>query len=186
MKLATAKAGFCRINLILAAKRLGFRVKVNTVLMRGINDDEVFDFLDFSAQHQIEVRFLELMKIGPNVDNYSQYFISADEILKKIFRKEPAVSPSTNSPSSTSYNYLMKSGANIGFIASVSRPFCGACSRLRLSSDGHLRACLFADRGENFRGVPKAGYRRLLEKVMDLKPRLKAESLKDYMYKIGG
>ncbi len=170
---------------IIKAKETGFFVKVNVVLMRGLNDDEVFDFLDFSATHQIEVRFLELMKIGPRHQKHSRMFVSAKEIIGRIEKREQLILQSVNRDS-TSFNFITSSSARIGFIASESLPFCGFCSRLRLTATGILRACLMSEAGVNLRGVSKSEYQKLLCAVMEMKPFERIDSIRQPMYQIGG
>src|SRR3989338_683256 len=154
---------------VLQAKAQGFKVKVNTVVMRGFNDDEIMDFVRFSAEHDVEVRFLELMKIGCALQNHGLNFVSAQEIIKNIEECEKLLPQSVNRDS-TSFNFTTASGAKVGFIASESQPFCGFCSRLRLTATGILRACLMSEAGVNLRGVPPSEYSEILKTVMAMKP----------------
>jgi len=170
---------------ILKTKAMGFRVKVNVVAMRGINDDEVFDFLDFSQRYNIEVRFLELMKIGASCKDQARHFISAQEIIKKIEERE-VLTPESVNRDSTSFNFSTSSGARIGFIASESMPFCGFCSRLRLMATGSLRACLMSEEGINVRGKSKAEYPYLLRTLIKKKPMDRIDHIDQPMYQIGG
>jgi GTP 3',8-cyclase len=167
------------------AQELGFQVKINMVLLRGYNDHEVEDFIQFSAEHNIEVRFLELIKIGVAVDYFDKYFISADEVISRIKPKWD-MSPVEVAFDSTSFIYKLSNGASIGFIASESKPFCSGCSRLRLGPDGHLRPCLMINDGPSLRGLEFKDYPRFLEKVMSLKPTGRIEELNQPMYQIGG
>jgi cyclic pyranopterin phosphate synthase len=177
---------------VLQAKQMGFYVKVNVVLLKGYNDDEVFDFVDFSARYGIEVRFLELMKIGPaapigghcRVDQ-ARLFISAREAIAKIEERQ-TLTPQSVNRDSTSFNFDTSSGARIGFIASESQPFCGFCSRLRLTATGRLRACLMSEAGVDLRGRPKDEYPRLLHSVMGMKPAGRIDHIRQPMYQIGG
>lgn len=164
---------------------MGFYVKVNVVAMRGLNTDEIFDFINFSSQHKIEVRFLELMKIGPYYASHSRLFISAQELIEQIETREKLFAQSVNSDS-TSFNFRTSSGAQIGFIASESQPFCDFCSRLRLTANGVLRACLMSEAGVNLRGQAKGAYPRLLAYVMAMKPTGRLEYIEQPMYQIGG
>jgi cyclic pyranopterin phosphate synthase len=170
---------------ILKAKEMGFNVKVNTILFRGINDDEVFDFLTFSAANDIEVRFLELMKIGPAYEMNPLLFIPAAETIKKIKTKEKLTREKV-SIDSTSFNYTTPSGAKIGFIASESKPFCGSCSRLRLSATGKLRACLMSEAGLDLRDKDENEYREILYSVMGMKPPGRIHHIEQPMNQIGG
>ena len=170
---------------ILKAKEMDFNIKVNTVLLRGVNDHEIFDFINFSAKYGIEVRFLELMKIGQAYKNNNELFISAGEVIDKIKQRE-ILTPVKVSRDSTSFRYNTSSGGKIGFIASESRPFCGSCSRLRLSATGKLRACLMSQAGTNLRGISPNGYKEILEQVIAMKPYERIDYIEQPMYEIGG
>ncbi len=170
---------------ILKAKDMGFHVKINTLVMRNINDKEILDFIDFSSETGIEVRFLELMKIGKGGEQHQQHFVPVDEILETIKQSNELTAFEVENDS-TSFDFLTQSGAHIGFIASESRPFCSSCSRLRLSPKGILRACLMTEKGLNLRGVPVEDYPSVLKKVVEMKPLERLENIEQNMYQIGG
>lgn len=170
---------------IMSAKKLGFNVKINTVLMKGVNDHEVLDFVRFSSENDIEVRFLELMKIGQACVNQNNQFIAADEVLQEI-KKQETLNEVIVPSDSTSFNFTTYSGAKIGFIASESKPFCGSCSRWRLSADGLLRACLMSSQGVNIRGVKFEDYNELVNTVLPMKPIGRIEKINEDMNRIGG
>lgn len=170
---------------VLQAKAKGFKVKVNVVVMRGINDDEIMDFVEFSANHGVEVRFLELMKIGRSNQNHGLYFVPAREIIKRIEESE-TLSPRSVNCDSTSFNFTTSSGAKIGFIASESQSFCSFCSRLRLTATGKLRACIMSEAGVNLRGVPRGEYQGILKTVLKMKPLSRVDHIDQPMYQIGG
>ena len=172
-------------NSVLQAKAKGFQVKVNVVVMRGINDDEIMDFVRFSANHDVEVRFLELMKIGCSNHNHSLKFVPAQEIIKKIEEWETLLPQSVNRDS-TSFNFTTSSGARVGFIASESQSFCSFCSRLRLTATGKLRACIMSEAGVNLRGVPREEYPEILKTVLKMKPLSRIDHIEQPMYQIGG
>ncbi|MCA9400246.1 MAG: radical SAM protein [Candidatus Omnitrophica bacterium] len=170
---------------VLMAKSLDFEVKVNVVLMKGVNDHEVFDFIDFSSRIGIEVRFLELMKIGPFKTQQRNLFISAQEIMDRIesyHQLNPIFKPSD----STSFNFTTSSGAKIGFIASESQPFCSGCSRLRLSAKGHLRACIMSEAGVNIRNLQENELSEVIERVVAMKPTYRIDHIEQPMVQIGG
>lgn len=171
------------LSSIFIAKDMGFSVKINVVVMRGFNHDEILDYIAFSAKHNIEVRFLELMKIGCAVRNFDETFVSAQEMIDQI--NEP-LEKQKMKRDSTSFNFKTLSGAHIGFIASESRPFCGGCSRLRLTADGKLRACLMSEKGADLRGKDKKEYRSIVESVMKMKPTGRIDKISQPMYQIGG
>ncbi len=172
-------------NAIIIAKQEGFHVKTNTVIMRGVNDDEILDFLEFARKQGVEVRFLELMKIGCARNNHDRQFISAREIIEEIERCHQLTPLSVNADS-TALNFLTDHGAKIGFITSESQSFCDFCSRLRLTADGYLRACLMSQAGVSLKEVPVDDYPRLINQVLRLKPRRRIEQIEQPMYQIGG
>lgn len=172
-------------NSIIKARDLGFRVKINTVLMRDINDNEVTDFINFSADTGIEVRFIELMKIGPAYELNPNLFIPADEIISVIKSKQNLTKIKV-SRDSTSFNFLTENGGRIGFIASESKPFCMTCSRLRLSDTGRLRACIMSEKGVELRGRNEMEFRELLSEVMLMKPVERINHIEQPMNQIGG
>jgi len=167
----------------LEAKRLGFKVKINTVAMKGINDHEVEDFINFSEENSIEVRFLELMRIGHACADQTKQFISADELMKKMNRH---LTPEKVALDSTSFNFTTEHGGKVGFIASESKPFCGQCSRWRLSADGIMRACLLKDDGLSIKD--KSADDRLLayQTLLGMKPALRPLEVSHQMNQIGG
>ena len=154
---------------ILAAREMGFDVKVNTIVFRGLNDGELPAFARFSAEHGIEVRFLELMKVGPANARHGELFVPAEEMLTRLRESEELV-PVPVPHDATAFAFQTANGGRLGFIASESKPFCGACSRLRLSATGRLRACLFSEAGLELRGKDAFDYPEILQRVMALKP----------------
>ena len=173
------------LDSVLSAKRLGFHVKINTVLMKGINDHEIFDFIRFSAEHDVEVRFLELMSIGQVSGSKDKLFVPASDIIQMISNREELIGEQ-NECDSTSFKYKTSSGASIGFIASETLPFCSNCSRWRLSADGFLRACLMSEKGICIRDVKPEDYKSKLNELLMMKPYRKIERVEQDMYKIGG
>jgi len=173
------------MNSIFAAKERGFVVKINTVLMKGLNDHEILDFVEFSSQHEIEVRFLELMKIGQACGIQDELFISAETAIKLI-RPEFDLERLHTEVDSTSYNFRTPTGARIGFIASETQSFCANCSRWRLTANGYLRACLMSSKGINFKDTPIENYKTQLEHLLTLKPYKRIEQVNEDMYQIGG
>lgn len=167
----------------LEAKRLGFNVKINTVAMRGINDHEIEDFIQFSEENKIEVRFLELMRIGYACGEQKDQFISADELMKKIHRK---LTPIKVALDSTSFNFTTELGGKIGFIASESKPFCGQCSRWRLSADGIMRACLLKDDGIEIKNKNSDERALAYQTLLGMKPAMRPAEVSHQMNRIGG
>jgi GTP 3',8-cyclase len=170
---------------LLEAKERGFPVKVNAVLIRGANDDEVEDFVDFSAKYDIPVRFLEYMKIGPERKRFDELFVPADEIIDRL-RLRHRLTSVESEVDATAFSFRTDEGAEVGFIASESRPFCHNCSRLRLSARGKLRACLMSEDGVSLVGVPRDRYPEILQAVMAMKPTGRIEEIAQSMNEIGG
>ena len=172
---------------VVKAKSMGFKVKVNAVLLRGLNDtdEELNNFIQFGQKTGIEVRFLELMKIGVANNYFQKHFISAGEVIERLklrnhleYKKMPK--------DSTSFNFSLPKGGEIGFIASESQPFCGHCSRLRLGVDGALRPCLFMDHGVSLRGLNSEEFLKTLKETIKLKPFGRIDTLDQAMHQIGG
>ncbi|HKP97619.1 MAG TPA: GTP 3',8-cyclase MoaA [Fibrobacteria bacterium] len=170
---------------ILRARAMGFEVKVNTIVFRGLNDGELPAFADFSAEHGVEVRFLELMRVGPAIGGHEGRFMAADEMIERLGGEE-GLEPVASAEDSTSFGFRTRRGGRLGFIASESKPFCGACSRLRLSATGKLRSCLFSDTGVELRGRDRLDYPEILREVMALKPTERLPRILQPMNQIGG
>jgi cyclic pyranopterin phosphate synthase len=166
------------------ASAMGFEVKVNAIVFRGVNDDELADFARWSAASRIEVRFLEYMKIGDYAVNWKR-FISADEMIAKL-EETTTLYPVAVPADSTSFVFGTTEGGRLGFIASESKPFCGSCSRLRLSATGTLRSCLMSERGISLRGVETSAYPEILERVLAMKPTGRLDHVDQSMHAIGG
>ena len=139
------------IEAIHIARDAGFHpLKVNAVIMRGVNDDEVADFADFALEHDIDMRLIEFMPLDSSRAWNRDDVVSADEMLAAIRARHELIAVEDDDPSSTSMNFRFRrsgarcAGARIGIIAPVTRPFCGACSRLRITADGKVRPCLFS------------------------------------------
>jgi len=131
------------------------------------------------------VRFLEFMKIGPAHDTNFSRFVPADEMIATLER-HVALLPVAVPHDSTSFVFETPDGARLGFIASESKPFCGACSRLRLSATGMLRSCLMSEKGASLRGLPVSAYDGVLPAVLAMKPTGRIESVAQAMHEIGG
>jgi len=127
-----------------AAIAAGFDpVKVNVVVMRGVNDDEVLDFAHFGRSLGVEVRFIEWMPLDAQESWTGDAVVSQDEILSIIRAELPVEAVQRGSEPAERFRYL-DGGGTVGVIPSVTRPFCGDCDRVRLTSEGGFRNCLFA------------------------------------------
>jgi cyclic pyranopterin phosphate synthase len=142
-----------------AARRVGFHpIKVNAVLMRGFNEDEVVALARWGREHDYEVRFIEWMPLDFQHSWSREKLVPAAEILERIhaeFPLEPAPGEDPSAPA-TVYRYL-DGGGRVGVIASVTRPFCGHCDRIRLTADGQIRTCLFSLKEYDFRRALRGG-----------------------------
>ena len=119
-------------------------VKVNTVLMRGINDDEAVPMLEHALVHGWHLRFIEQMPLDAQGEWTRADMVTADEIHALLSRRF-TLTPQPGRGSAPAEEFLVDGGpGSVGIIASVSKPFCAACDRLRLTADGQLRNCLFA------------------------------------------
>ncbi len=167
------------------ARKMGFVVKVNTVAMKGVNDHELENFVTYSRNTGIEVRFLELMRIGHARDAQKKQFIPAKEMIARLMERH-LLKPIVKEGDSTSFNYLLDNGAQIGFIASESRPFCGQCSRWRLSADGILRACLMKDDGISIRNKTTEERIPVYQELLGMKPAMRPIEVSHQMNGIGG
>ncbi|RPJ49153.1 MAG: GTP 3',8-cyclase MoaA [Candidatus Latescibacterota bacterium] len=131
---------------IAAADAAGLRpIKLNVVLLKGMNEEEIVDLVRYGLEREVEVRFLELMSIGVAASFHEARFLSMDEALsalRRVYRLEEL----PRSPGATAVSFGVSNGnglrGTLGFIAPVTRPFCTQCRRLRLSATGLLRGCL--------------------------------------------
>lgn len=123
-------------------------IKINTVLIRGINDDEVEDFVGLTLGRPLNIRFIEFMPSGEELkDNYRDRFISVLEIKESLAEKYSFRSVDINSGDGPAKYYQIKGGqGTIGFITALSQHFCKTCNRIRLTSEGKLRPCLFSNK----------------------------------------
>ncbi len=134
---------------IVAARAAGFeRIKLNCVVQRCVNDGEILDLVRFARAHDCDLRFIEFMDVGMANGWSADRLVPAAEILDRIqalYALEPASQPRGNTPAE-SWRFADGRGG-LGVIASVTRPFCGTCTRARLTTEGQLVTCLFAARG---------------------------------------
>ncbi len=134
-------------------------VKVNAVLMRGINDDEAVPLLRFCLEHSYQLRFIEQMPLDAQHGWRRENMVTAGEILDAL-SAEFSLTPDEASArgSAPAETFLIGSGpGRVGVIGSVTRPFCGSCDRVRLTADGQIRNCLFATDESNLRDPMRAG-----------------------------
>lgn len=191
---ALAEAGLRRINISLDTldwerfKRLTFRdryddviegiaaardaglapIKINTVLMRGINDDEALPLLKWALSENLNLRFIEQMPLDAGDAWTRSNLITADEIYQQL-NSEFELTPVSNRGSSPAEEFYINGGpATVGIIGSVTRSFCANCDRLRLTSDGQLRNCLFSNEETDLRSILRNGRLSEMEKREDI------------------
>jgi cyclic pyranopterin phosphate synthase len=148
-----------------AADAAGLRpVKVNAVLMRGINDDEAARLLGFALEHRYELRFIEQMPLDAQHAWRREDMVPADEILDQLRAEFSLVEDDRDRGSAPAQTWVVEgytsddgSPARVGVIASVTAPFCGSCDRTRLTADGQVRNCLFGQHETDLRGMLRAG-----------------------------
>ena len=142
-----------------AALSVGFKkLKINAVIKRGTNDDQVIQMIDYFKDQSVIIRFIEYMDVG----NLNQWKLNetfgSDEIIKKLSEKWQLDPLDKNYEGETAQRYQISgSETEIGLISSVTKPFCGSCTRARLSSDGKLYNCLFASEGKDIRSWIRDG-----------------------------
>jgi cyclic pyranopterin phosphate synthase len=146
-----------------AAKKVGLEpIKINAVIVRGRNDDEIVDFADFARRQNLQMRFIEFMPLDAGHGWTREQMVPAKEIREKINKVFPLVLKENSRGAETAWKYKFADGApgEIGIIAPVTEMFCGACSRIRLTADGQIRTCLFSTEEYNLRDFMRGGATR--------------------------
>lgn len=143
---------------IKAAEDVGFApIKINTVVQRGVNDHTIVDLARFCKDHGYIVRFIEYMDVGTMNGWRMDDVVPADEIVARIDAELPLEPIGRNYRGEVARRYRFRDGGEIGLITSVTKPFCGACSRMRLSPEGQIFTCLFASEGTDLRDLLRGG-----------------------------
>ena len=157
------------LNGLFAAKEQGFSpIKINAVIERGVNDDEIIDLVAFSREHGFAIRFIEFMDVGNANHWQSDKIVSKQEIIHTINTRFPLqeIGRKGGNAPSVDYQYVDGAGEDIGVIASITEPFCSSCTRARLTADGRLVTCLFANTGHNLKVLLRGGMTD--EKLLDV------------------
>ena len=181
---ALHQAGLCRINIsvdtldadkfkrmtkrgdltkvlegIFAAQRTGLApIKLNAVVERGVNDDDILPLVEFSRAHGFGMRFIEYMDVGNSNNWTSTKLVSKKEIIETIHARYPLREVGRHQGSAPSVDYEFVDGhGDIGVIASVTEPFCSSCTRIRLTADGKIVACLFSQAGYDVKARLRGG-----------------------------
>src|SRR5207237_1312654 len=143
-----------------AAKKANLQpIKINAVIVRGHNEDEVADFAAFAREHDVKMRFIEFMPLDSGHDWSREDVVSGREIRERISKRfllEP-IDAFRGSETASRYRFADGAAGEIGIIAPVTEPFCGACSRIRLTADGQIRTCLFSTVEHSLRDIVRAG-----------------------------
>lgn len=144
---------------ITAAEQAGFDpIKINAVVQRGVNDHTIVDMARYFKERGHVLRFIEYMDVGNLNEWRMEDVVSAHDIVERIGAEMPLEPLERNYKSEVALRYRYQDGGGeIGIIASVTKPFCGACSRMRLSAEGSIYTCLFAEKGTDLRGPLREG-----------------------------
>ncbi|HJQ24653.1 MAG TPA: GTP 3',8-cyclase MoaA [Blastocatellia bacterium] len=144
---------------LFAARASGFgSIKLNAVIERGVNEDDILPLVEFARTHGFTMRFIEFMDVGNANRWISEKMVAKREILEVIHARYPLREVGREQAAAPAVDYeFVDGGGSVGVIASVTEPFCGDCTRARLTADGHLVTCLFAERGHDLKGLLRRG-----------------------------
>jgi cyclic pyranopterin phosphate synthase len=149
------------LNGIKAAREAGFKgVKIDAVIMRGVNDDELVDLLEYGKRLGAEVRFVEYMDVGGATKWSMDKVVSRAEMLDLLGRQYGCIEPVTEVSSAPAERFVLQDGTVFGIIASTTAPFCSTCDRSRLTADGMWYLCLYALNGMDLRTPLRSGASR--------------------------
>ena len=169
-----------------AALGAGLDVKINSVVMKGMNDDQVMPLLEFAFERGVTIRFLEVMGMGHLYHHSAQYLITQQELLEVIGGRYPLTAVDRE-PSATARYWVTKNGHRFGIIANESEPFCRDCDRLRLDSSGHIYGCLSSNHPiEIDRSADSGEWRGKLREALGQKQALRFTGSDLSMLEIGG
>ncbi len=144
---------------IFVAKSNGLHpIKINAVIERNVNDDDITELVEFSRENGFAIRFIEYMDVGNSNNWASQKMVSKKEIIETINDRFPLREVGRNGGTAPSVDYQFTDGkGDIGVIASVTEPFCSSCTRARLTADGKLVTCLFSQTGHDLKSLLRDG-----------------------------
>jgi cyclic pyranopterin phosphate synthase len=142
---------------IAAAHRVYDRLKIDTVVIRGVNDDELGDLVEYGKRVGGEVRFIEYMDVGGATRWSASHVVSRQEILALLTRRYGPITPIVEASSAPADRFTLADGTTFGIISSTTEPFCDACDRSRLTADGMWYLCLYATRGLDLRAPLRRG-----------------------------
>ncbi len=156
-----------------AAKYHFKKIKLNIVLIKGQNDDEVLDFLKYTKDHDVNVRFIEFMPIGNSMRLWQKEYVGLKNVFTTCEENQLAYHPIELSGNGPSDNYQIEGyQGSFGLIHPISAKFCENCNRLRITADGYVKACLYWNEEINIRAaIPdKVAFRKLIQRALDNKP----------------
>jgi GTP 3',8-cyclase len=142
------------------AARLFGAIKIDTVVMRGLNDDEIVPLVEYGARHNAEVRFIEYMDVAGATQWTADKVLPRDQILRRLAEHYGRVEPIDESAWAPADRFRLPDGRVVGVIASTTNPFCSTCDRARLTADGMWLMCLYATSGIDLRGPVRSGVRQ--------------------------
>ena len=141
-----------------AASRLGFsRLKLDSVVIRGVNEDELADLIEYGKEMSAEVRFIEYMDVGGATEWSMEKVFTRAEMLERLTQRYGAVTPLNENSSAPAERFRLPDGTALGIIASTTVPFCRRCDRSRLTADGLWYLCLYAQAGIDLRKMLREG-----------------------------
>jgi cyclic pyranopterin phosphate synthase len=159
-RIARRRLGFEPVTALQAALDAGLDpVKLNVVVMRGINDDEIADFAALTQRWAVHVRFIELMPVGEMAHLTDSHIVPSDEVLARVSglgALTPADAPARGNGPAV-YHRLAGAPGTVGVITPMTHTYCGTCNRVRLTADGRLRTCLYGDHEVNLREPLRGG-----------------------------
>jgi cyclic pyranopterin phosphate synthase len=142
---------------IAAAQAAGFSVKLNSVVIRGYNDDEIVDLVEYGRNAGVEVRFIEYMDVGGATGWSMEQVVSRAEIIGRLEQHYGLVQPKDQAGSAPAEQFGLADGTTVGIIASTTAPFCRTCDRSRLTADGTWLLCLYGESGLDLREALRTG-----------------------------
>jgi cyclic pyranopterin phosphate synthase len=158
--IARRDLGFDPVAAALAAERAGLSpIKINVVVLRGTNDDEIEDFARLTIDHEWHVRFIELMPVGDLRELTWEHVVPSDEVMQRVAALG-ALDPDSGPPRGNGpakYYRLRGAAGTVGVITPMTHTYCGTCNRVRLTADGRLRTCLYGDHEVNLRDPLRRG-----------------------------
>jgi cyclic pyranopterin phosphate synthase len=160
VSIARRDLGFDPVRAAQAAQDAGLDpIKLNMVVLRGVNDDEIEDLARLTIDHPWHVRFIELMPVGDMREMTWEHVVPSDEVLERLNRIAPltAVAGPERSNGPAAYHQWKGAAGKIGVITPMSHTYCASCNRVRLTADGRLRTCLFGDHEVDLRAPLRAG-----------------------------